>query len=287
MLSIIISSYQPHYYNKLVKNISETIGNDFIYEIIQVWNPNLMSITEAYNAGADKSNYDKLLFLHEDLIFHTKEWGKVLIDHLSVKKTGVIGVAGSSYVPSAPSSWTVSEKYNFFNILQGDKNNDKFTLYRKITQKRNPVFALDGVFLAISKETYNMYKFDQNVTGFHGYDLDFSLRVSQKFQNFVVDDILIQHFSKGNQDKIWLDTNIKIREKLDFTFDQMIDSQTEKNAFDGFLYQYFRFHPVNLKNILFSLKFYPLKHLKFVHHLFFVKKYYKLIRYSKNINKAQ
>jgi len=84
-----------------------------------------------------------------------------------------------------------------------------------------------------------------------------------------------------------LTIRLKIREKLGFTFDQIIDSQTEKNAFDGFLYQYFKFYLVNLKNILFSLKFYPLKHLKFVHHLFFVKKYYKLMRYSKNINKAQ
>lgn len=271
MLSIIISSYQPHYYNKLVKNISETIGNDFIYEIIQVWNPNLMSITEAYNAGAEKSNYNNLLFLHEDLIFHTKGWGKVLTDHLSVKQTGIIGVAGSAYVPYAPSSWAISKEYNCINILQGNKNNDQYIHNYELKKKRNPVFAVDGVFLAILKKNYNMFKFDSDLRGFHGYDLDFSLRVSQKFQNFVVDDILIQHFSKGNQDKNWLDTNIKIREKLNVKLDQIINCETEKDAFKGFLYQYFKFYPINLNNLLFCLKFYPFKRIKFAQHLLFLK----------------
>jgi len=285
MLSIIISSYQPHYYNQLVKNISETIGDGFLYEIIQIWNPNLMSITKAYNEGAEKSQYDHLLFLHEDVVFHTKDWGKILTEHLSDKTTGIIGVAGSSYVPHAPSSWTVSERYNFIHLLQGNKNNNEFVNYSKTTQKRNPVFAVDGVFLAIRKDHYKQVKFDQNLSGFHGYDLDFSLRVSEKFQNFVVDDILIQHFSKGNQDQNWLDATIKVRENLKIKWNQTTDPETETSVFDGFLYQYFKFHPINLKNILFSLKFYPFKHLTFAQHLFLMKKYYQLMRYSKDINK--
>lgn len=285
MLSIIISSYQPLYYSQLVKNISETIGDGFSYEIIQILNPNFMSITKAYNDGAEKAQYDHLLFLHEDLIFYTQNWGNVLAQHLSDDKTGIIGVAGSSYVPHAPSSWTVSEKYNFFHLLQGNKNNDEYVSQFKTSKKRNPVFAVDGVFVAIKKENYIPFKFDQNLTGFHGYDLDFSLRVSEKFQNFVVDDILIQHFSKGNQDQNWLDATIKVRENLNIKFNLSIDSETETNIFEGFLYQYFKFYPINFKNILFSLKFYPFKHLKFAQHLFLMKKYYQLMRYSKDINK--
>lgn len=285
MLSIIISSYQPHYYNQLVKNISETIGAGFSYEIIQMWNPNLMSITKAYNEGVEKSKYEHLLFLHEDVLFHTQDWGDKLISHFDSPEVGIIGVSGSNYVPIAPSSWTISEKYNFFHILQGNKKSDEYVSMFKTIQKKNPVFALDGVFLAVRKENYMLIKFDENLTGFHGYDLDFSLRVSEKFQNFVVDDILIQHFSEGNRDKIWFDANIKVREKLNLKFNHYTDSETETNVFNGFLSQYFKFYPVNLKNIFYSLKFYPIQGINFVNHLFLIKKYYLYIRYFKDINK--
>ena len=44
MLSIIVSSYQPKLFQELQKNIEATIGN-IIYEVVQVWNPNKMSIS--------------------------------------------------------------------------------------------------------------------------------------------------------------------------------------------------------------------------------------------------
>ncbi|WP_336689161.1 MULTISPECIES: glycosyltransferase [unclassified Chryseobacterium] len=284
MLSIIISSYQKHYFDQLVENIRETIGEDFQYEIIQMWNPNLMSITKAYNSGAGKSRYENLLFLHEDIIFYTRNWGQRLLNHLQKESTGIVGVAGSSYVPSAPSSWTVSEKYNSVYILQGNKENTEFFHINSTEKNRTEVFAVDGVFMAIRKKNYNEFRFDENLKGFHGYDLDFSLRVSRKFQNYIINDILIKHFSAGNLDKKWLDANIKVKKKLGSDFKQRIDPDVEKEVFQGFLYNYFRFYPVTRKNILFTLQFYP-KKLNFRDHLEILKKYYHYIRYSGNINK--
>jgi hypothetical protein len=285
MISIVISSYLPHYFSALEKNIAETIGMP--YEIIRIDNPGLMGICEAYNNGAAKSQYDYLLFTHEDILFKTENWGQKLIAHLDQKQTGIIGLAGSSYVPSAPSSWTVSEKYNVVNILQGNKENSESFPIRTTKQNRNKVFAVDGVFLGIKKENYLDFKFnDHLLKGFHGYDLDFSLRVSEKLQNYVVDDILIQHFSGGNLDKKWLDSNIKVRENIKADFQKEFDPATEKRAFLGFLYQFFEYYPVNRKNILLTLKFYP-KKLKFKDHLEIAKKYFSYIRYAGSINKKQ
>ncbi len=249
-----------------------------------MWNPNLMSITKAYNVGAEKSRYENLLFLHEDVVFHTKDWGEKLSNHLTKENTGIIGVAGSSYVPAAPSSWTVDEKYNFVNILQGNKKNTEFFHIQSTKTDKTKVFAVDGVFLAIKKENYFQFKFDENLNGFHGYDLDFSLRVSKKFQNYVVDDILIQHFSGGNLDKVWFDANVKVKEKLGSQFNKRIDPEVEKKVFLGFLYNFFQHYPVSKKNILLTLKFYP-KKLNFKDHLKIAKKYFNYIRYSSNINK--
>lgn len=285
MLSIIISSYQHKYFNQIIKNIHETIGDGFEYEIIQIWNPNVMSITEAYTQGAEKSKFNNYLFLHEDLIFKTKNWGEKLQAHLDYSHTGIIGIAGSSYVPTAPSSWTVAEKYNFVNILQGNKQNDEFIKICSVKEYRTKVFAVDGVFLAIRKEYYNEIKFDENLKGFHAYDLDFSLRVSKKFQNYVVNDILIQHFSSGNLDDAWLNANIRIREKVGSKFQENFDSETERDTFIGFLYKYFSYYPVTLQNIFFTLKFYPSKRLYFGDQKIILKKYFHYLKYSSSINK--
>ncbi|MBL3546877.1 glycosyltransferase [Chryseobacterium sp. KMC2] len=283
MISIIISSYLPKYFSALEDNISSSIGVP--YELIKIDNPGLMGICKAYNLGAEKAKYDNLLFIHEDILFHTQGWGEKLIKHLSKENTGIIGVAGSSYVPSAPSSWTVSENYNFVHILQGDKSNTDSFLIHSTKQNREEVFAVDGVFIAITKENYAQFKFNETVLkGFHGYDLDFSLRVSKKLQNYVIDDILIEHFSKGNRDKVWLDNNILVRENNHLVFQKESDSETEKKSFLGFLYNYFTYYPINTKNIVFTLKFYP-KKLTFNDHLIITKKYFKYIRYHKSINK--
>jgi hypothetical protein len=285
MLSIIISSYQQEYFDALSKNIGETIGNGFEYEIIQVWNPNIMSITEAYNQGAEKSRFDNLLFLHEDLIFYTRNWGEKLLHHLQQKNVGIIGVAGSSYVPSAPSSWTVSEKYNFVYILQGNKQSSEFFHINSTNENMTKVFAVDGVFMAIKKDNYIDLKFDEKLKGFHGYDLDFSLRVSEKFQNYVIADILIKHLSAGNLDKTWLDANIKIKEKLGSNLQKSFDSETEKMVFLGFLHKYFNYYPITLKNIFFTLRFYPSKRINFNDKKIIWKKYFNYFRYASTINK--
>lgn len=283
MISIIISSYLPTYFSALENNIATTIGVP--YEIIKIDNPGLMGICKAYNKGAEKAKYDYLLFIHEDILFHTNKWGEKLATHLIKPKTGIIGVAGSSYVPVAPCSWTVSEKYNFINILQGNKQNTEAYVIQRTPENINPVYALDGVFLGVTKENFVNSKFDDELTGFHGYDLDFTLRMSNKFQNYVVDDILIQHFSPGNRDKNWLNANIKIKEKIGSDFQKKIDSKTEEKVFSSFLYKYFEYYPITKKTLLFTLKFYPFKYLDLKQHLFFIKKYFNYIRYSSQINK--
>lgn len=282
MISIIISSYQEHYYNQLVENISKTIG-PCQYEVIQIWNPALMSITEAYNKGASQAKYDNLLFIHEDLIFHTHEWGQNLILHLEKPNVGIIGVSGSFYVPTAPSSWTVSEEYQRTNILESTKENPVARHTKTINNNFNKVFGVDGVFLAMKKNNFTLYKFNEELKGFHGYDLDISLRVSKNLQNYIVGDILIEHFSMGNLDKKWFDANVKIRQNVGSHFNKK-NALVERKVFLGFLNRYFQYYPITLKNILFTLQFYPFKFLDIRGHFVILKKYLNYLKYSSNIN---
>ena len=82
MLSIIVSSYQPENFSALEKNIAETCGVD--YELIKIDNPGIMGIPKAYNKGAKKARFENLLFLHEDVLFHTQNWGENVAGVLSI-----------------------------------------------------------------------------------------------------------------------------------------------------------------------------------------------------------
>ena len=260
MLSIIISSYQPEYFSALEKNIAETIG--IPYEIIKIDNPGLMGICEAYNKGADKSKYDYLLFLHEDVHFHTANWGEKLIKHLKNPETGIIGVAGSDYVPVAPSGWYVnSMKNQFLNLIQNNKERNKPSYQNFTTKPKHQVYALDGVFLGVTKNTFEKLKFDENLIGFHGYDLDFSLRSAKTKKNYFISDILLEHFSFGDMNKEWLDTNITVRKKLGSNFQNNTEAEIEKNMFLAFLDKYLFINGFTIENILKTLKFLPIKKL--------------------------
>jgi len=208
MLSIIISSYQPHYYQALEKNIAETIG--IPYEVIKVDNPGKMGICEAYNHGAQKAQYDYLLFLHEDVLFETQNWGLILTQLLSKKSIGCVGLAGGDYVSSYPLPWWQNKERRFFHLNQISTNEEK--KINRLTEHKNVIF-LDGVFIACRKNIFLETGFSDYLQGFHGYDMDFSWRASQTHQNIVSHEITLTHFSAGHPNIEWFKSLILIWEQ--------------------------------------------------------------------------
>lgn len=286
MLSIIISSYQTQYYNQLVKNISETIGHSFQYEIIPIWNPNLMSITQAYNLGAQRAQYDYFLFLHEDVIFYTKDWGKKLVQHLSILDTGVIGIAGSNYVPKAPSGWFIGDNDNTFIYIMGTptSTSKKVLLKNSCPNYRNSAYGIDGVFMAVTRKVFLEFYFNENLQGFHSYDIDFSLKVAGRYNNYVINDILIEHFSFGKPDVKWLENNIEVRKNIKTSFSQKNNSAIEKSVYISFIEIYFKYHSINLKEIKNILEFYPLWRLRFKDHIIVLKRIIQYVFYKRQLN---
>ena len=208
MLSIIISSYQPHYYQALEKNIAETIG--IPYEVIKVDNPGKMGICEAYNHGAQKAQYDYLLFLHEDVLFETQNWGLILTQLLSKKSIGCVGLAGGDYVSTYPLPWWQNKERRFFHLNQILPNGSEQKL--RIHENKNVVF-LDGVFIACRRNIFLETRFSDYLEGFHGYDMDFSWRASQTHQNIVSHEITLTHFSAGHPNIEWFKSLILIWEQ--------------------------------------------------------------------------
>lgn len=75
MISIIICSKYSKINCELEQNIENTIGN-MPFEIITINNSqNSYSIYQAYNKGIKEAKYPYLCFMHEDILFHTVNWG--------------------------------------------------------------------------------------------------------------------------------------------------------------------------------------------------------------------
>ena len=214
MISIIICSRYKETTKNLKENIDSTIG--LPYEIIHINNyQNTYSIFSAYNSGAAKAKYEILCFMHDDVLFHTLNWGIILSELLISKTTGVIGVAGSSVKSEIPSPWWISNYKNFapqwlsYNLIQhfrsGIKNMTTFDNDNPL--KTTEVVITDGVFMCCRKDVWYNIRFDEaNYNGFHFYDIDFSMAVHRSgYKNYVTSEILLEHLSAGSLDKKWID----------------------------------------------------------------------------------
>lgn len=208
MLSIIICSINNKLFNDVSENISKTIG--FEYEIIRIVNKeNKYSLPEALNKGGSLSKFEYLLFLHEDVLIHTENWGQVLINILQKKECGIVGISGAVYKSAYPSTWSMipKELYRISSIQRW--KDGKITKEVDDNEILSKVAVVDGVFMAMRKEVWKEFRYDEsNIHGFHFYDIDLSLRLSEKYKIFVTKNILLEHFSEGNLGSDWIDESI-------------------------------------------------------------------------------
>jgi glycosyltransferase involved in cell wall biosynthesis len=219
MISIIISSANPEYLIAIKKNIDETIG--VLYEILAVENGNgEKGICEVYNTAGARAKYDVLCFMHEDIILHTPDWGKKVVEIMSEPKIGLLGIAGSTYKSLTPGGWAclgLNASRLKINVLQRYRFEDKQTthlLYNANNESLARVAAVDGVFMCTRKSVFQEFHFDDQLfTYFHGYDLDYSLQVGLRYQVCVTYEVLIEHFSEGNYSEEWLHAMLLLHDK--------------------------------------------------------------------------
>ena len=215
MISIIICSRYKEKAEKLAQNIAATINLQHELIIIDNHN-NKYSIFEAYNQGVERSIYPNLCFVHEDVLFHSSSWGEKIVRHLKLPNVGVCGLAGRDFVTRIPASWKV--KLPSVNIIQSYptvvKRSKKRFAPKDFKLERRNVVLLDGVLLCMKKSIFDKLKFDENFKGFHGYDFDICLQaITNGFENYVIYDIELEHFSKGNPDAFYYRNLIKVFKK--------------------------------------------------------------------------
>ena len=179
MISLVICSTHKKISEALVNNITESIGVQ--HEIVYIDNyDNRHSIFSAYNEGVARCKYPYVCFIHEDVFFHSRNWGKKIINHLQIPNVGICGLAGRDFVTRVPASWKV--KLPSVNIIQSDHSGRKSSKKRlnppQYKLERRNVVLLDGVMLCMKKEIFNTIRFDDQLEGFHGYDFDICIQAA-------------------------------------------------------------------------------------------------------------
>jgi len=215
MLSIIICSRSSKLCDSLLENISNTIGVE--YEIIAIDNSNNQhSIFSAYNEGYAQSKFPFICFVHEDVLFHSSKWGELIIRHLELPKSGILGLSGGELIvrnPGAGSALITCEKITQSD-LRGKKSTQRIHLPEGYNKSRLPVVVLDGVFLCMRRELMTQICFDEQLKGFHGYDIDISIQSTLAgYVNYVIYDIDLEHFSRGKMDIVYYRNYIRIFKK--------------------------------------------------------------------------
>lgn len=213
MISVVVCSRKIQLDSHLVSNIKETIGCS--HELIVINNSrNRYSIFEAYNVGISRANFSYIVFMHDDILIHSYEWGKDVQEIFEKdNNVGLIGIAGSRLKTKIPSAWwDVPKEFYVINILQ-HKENTIVRLNRGFESANLvEVATIDGVFMAVRNDSNA--RFNQSVQGFHNYDLQLSLHFQHLGKKVVVTNkILLEHFSIGTLDKQWAKSLIAVNKK--------------------------------------------------------------------------
>jgi glycosyltransferase involved in cell wall biosynthesis len=189
--------------DEFVSLLKKTSGVPKI-EVIPFENNGEFSLTEVYNKILNDSSHDIVVLCHDDIYFDSKNWGQKILNHFKRnQELGILGVAGSTQLPITGRWWDDFSKVKGIvnHEHEGKKWESKYS-----TSKGNEiedVVLVDGLFIAINKKNI-IHTFNEDVKGFHFYDVDFS------FRNFmsgveigVMYDVRITHKSIGQTNEQW------------------------------------------------------------------------------------
>jgi hypothetical protein len=127
----------------------------------------------------------------------------------------VIGVAGTAYIQSRYPYWVAAKSPFIHGQVIHHNKQLKLSRYSDAVGDQ-PVVAVDGLLMAVSKETFRKHRFDaKTFDGFHFYDIDFSVRASEDSKMLVTTDILTKHLSGGSFNDSWKQYRDRFRKKYD------------------------------------------------------------------------
>ena len=171
--------------------------------VIEKVNNGEKSLSQVYNEILSESETDIIVFCHDDIYFDTSSWYHKIMKHFDKSDFGIIGMAGSTNLPSSGQWW--EDRKKMIGIVNHENEGKKWAskYSEDLNKKIKETVMVDGLFFAIDKRKLKS-NFVEEFKGFHFYDVAFC------FENFlkgvkvgVITDIRITHKSIGQTNEQW------------------------------------------------------------------------------------
>ena len=182
-------------------------------EVIEKINNGDKSLAQTYNEILSEAKTDIVVLCHDDIYFDTNSWYHKLIKHFDKSDFGIIGMAGTTYMPESGMWW--EDRRKMIGIVNHESEGKKWTSKYADDLNNNikQTVIVDGLFIAIHKKRIK-HNFIEDFKGFHFYDIPFC------FENHisgvkvgVITNIRITHKSIGQTNEQWEKNRILFSEK--------------------------------------------------------------------------
>jgi hypothetical protein len=214
-VSVIFSSHFTDEENqKFIDHLKSTAGMNIHVECIK--NMKQYSLTEAYNLGWKKLDEldlgkELIVFCHNDIKILTKDWAKRLLGIFrNYSDFDIIGIAGSDQLLEH-GVWYLNEQgkvysqntHMFGRVWHTVGLRNEESIYSTKINGIKDVVIVDGLFFAVNGETIAK-RFNEEIKGFHYYDVSFSFENYLEGCNIgVTDKISVVHQSVGMTNQQW------------------------------------------------------------------------------------
>lgn len=206
---VVFSSHLSEAENqKFIKHIDETIGVK--HKTVCYPNHGQFGLPQIYNDAIKNHIVDNCVFVmcHNDIILKTKNWGKVLLNHFNHTDYGIIGVAGSTFVPKSGMWW--EDRSKMYGLVEHTNGISTWlSEYSPESPGIKPVVMIDGLFMSFDPLKI-VRVFNENFGLFHFYDIPFCIDNYVEGINVgVTTQIRVLHKSIGQTNPSWEDNRLK------------------------------------------------------------------------------
>lgn len=178
-----------------------------------------IGLSRLYHDTLETVETDIVVFIHDDITFLKKGWGKEIIRLFKENPDyGIIGVAGSAQFDNNGAWWNYRKRYG--QVLHRHEGKSWLTAFSPLLEHDlEEVCVIDGLFMAVDK-TRVKKNFDLNLEHFDFYDISFCLDnfLSKECKIGVTTNIRLAHNSVGELKPTWYEGRNYIKEKYKDAF---------------------------------------------------------------------
>jgi hypothetical protein len=208
-VSVVTCSNDDAQFAAMAESYDRALGA-WPHEIVRI--ADATSLAEGYTRGAARTTGEVIVFTHDDVEILPSDFGHRLMRRLG--GCDVLGIAGATRA-TGPGWPFAGWPYLHGSVLYPEASGYVVTVYSRTVPLARGIRVMDGVFLAMRREVALSVGWDADTCdGFHGYDVDFTLRAAQAgLRLAVASDLGVVHRSYGNFDERWAAAGRKLRAK--------------------------------------------------------------------------